>query len=232
MTTTLMGEEWYNILKEEMQQPYFSQLRETLRKEYTTVKCYPKPDQIFRTFQLTTPESIKVVIIGQDPYPFGQADGLAFSTSHQDTPYSLQRILREVDRDIVKTKSLGEFKQQFPTNDLSSWAKQGVLLLNSVLTVRANEVGSHNNIGWEYFNKIVLRCLVNDNHYKVFCLWGKSAEELCKELNFQPNHKVLKAGHPASGNHGRDKFSGCNHFSKTNYYFWRNGVEEINWTTK
>ena len=232
MNTELIGKPWFELLEEEFKQPYFLELKSTLQKEYTTVKCYPPPNKIFRAFQLTDPVTIKVVLIGMDPYPHGDfADGLAFSTHKEETPPSLRYIFREVDRDVVKTRDYQEFKQAFPTNDLSSWAKQGVLLLNPTLTVRAGEVGSHSKIGWDKFTHIVLRILTNDNQYKVFCLLGKAAKESTKGINFQPNHKVLETGHPATAAHGKDLFSGCNIFSKTNYYLWRNGVEEINWKT-
>jgi len=232
MTEQLLGAPWFELLEEEFKQPYFLELKSILQEEYTTVKCYPNPNKIFRAFQLTNPSTVKVVIIGQDPYPHGlHADGIAFSSQLDETPASLRYILREVDRDVVKTKNYEEFKQAFPTNDLSSWAKQGVLLLNTSLTVRAGVPGSHSHIGWDRFVKTVLQILTNDNQYKVSMLWGKDAKLVVKDLNFQPNHKVLEAGHPATASHGKDLFSGNNHFSKCNYYLWRNGVEEINWKT-
>ncbi len=235
MNKDLVGDKWIGILAEEFKLPYFQQLKETLRKEYNTVKIYPRAPQIFRAFQLTDPETVKVVILLQDPYPFADsigaphADGLALSSQSNETPASLRTVLREVDRDIVKTNSLQEFKEAFPTNDLSSWAKQGVLLLNTALTVRAGLPNSHQDIGWNIFVKSVLRILANDNKFKVVCTWGSNARKIIEGINFQPNHKILDAGHPASGSHGKDLFSGSNHFSKINYYFWRNEVKEINW---
>lgn len=227
----MLNEPWFELLQEILQQPWFLELKEKIRVEYTSGRCYPRADQIFRAFQLTHPKTIRVVILTQEPYAFGEADGCCLSTQDSRTPYSLQRVLREVDRDVVKSKSKQEFKELFPTNDLTSWARQGVFLLNSVLTVKAGEVGSHVNLGWQQFTKNVLQILVSDNEHKVFCLFGKAAEDLCKDLQFQSNHKILKAGHPASGNHGKDRFSGCNFASKTNYYLWRNNLPEINWTT-
>lgn len=237
MTEQLLGSVWWEVLEEEFKQPYFLELKSKLKDEYTQYKCYPPPNKIFRAFQLTDPATIKVILCLQDPYPFGDsqgnshADGLALSSPSNETPASLRYILREVDRDVVKTTNYQEFKEAFPTNDLSSWAKQGVLLLNPTLTVRAGEVGSHSKIGWDKFTTTVLRILTNDNQFKVFCLLGKSAREATKGINFQPNHKVLETGHPATAAHGKDLFSGCGIFSKTNYYFWRNGIEEINWKT-
>jgi uracil-DNA glycosylase len=232
MTEQLVGTAWWEVLEEEFKQPYFLELKSKLREEYTSYKCYPKPNQIFRAFQLTDPATVKVVIIGMDPYFHNDfADGLAFSTQKQETPASLRYIFREVDRDVIKTTNYQEFKQSFPTNDLSSWAKQGVLLLNTSLTVRAGQPGSHDNIGWTPFIHGVLNCVFNNNNKKVIMLWGKHAKKIMEGIPLDDNDYILEAGHPATAAHGKDLFSGCNHFSKCNYYLWRNGLEEINWRT-
>jgi uracil-DNA glycosylase len=174
-------------------------------------------------------------MIGQDPYPFGyHADGLAFSSSQEDTPASLRFILREVDRDVIKTTNQEEYKQAFPTNKLDSWAKQGVLLLNPSLTVQAGQPGSHDWIGWHQFTGKILQLILKKSTPVVFTAWGKAAETAfqtaCLKVD-EPgfDHPVFLSGHPASGAHGKDKFSGCNHFSKINYYFYRKGLPEINW---
>lgn len=235
MTAELVGQKWFQLLEEEFKQSYFLALKTELAKEYKTVKVYPAPKNIFKAFQLTDPATVKVIIILQDPFPFTDsqgnphADGLALSSSSLETPASLRTVLREVDRDVVKTNNLKEFKECFPTNNLMSWASQGVLLLNTALTVRAGLPNSHQGIGWNEFIRSVLRILCNDNQFKVFCLWGKNAREVAQGIPFQPNHNILEAGHPATASHGKDLFSGCNHFSKINYYFWRNEVQEINW---
>jgi len=233
MTETLVGSKWFGLLEEEFKLPYFLELKQILQKEYTTVKCYPKPNQIFRALQLTDPTTVKAVIIGMDPYFHSDfADGLAFSTHKEETPASLRYILREVDRDVVKTTNYQEFKQAFPTNDLSSWAKQGVLLLNTSLTVRAGQPGSHDNIGWTPFIHGVLNHIFNNNNKKVIMLWGKHAKKIMEGIPIDyDDDYVLEAGHPATASHGKDLFSGCGHFSKCNYYLWRNEVEEINWKT-
>lgn len=234
MNKEMMGESWFNQLQQELEQPYFQNIKEQLRNEYSTYKIYPKPIEIFKAFQLTPFEKTRVVILGQDPYPFGNhAHGLAFSSQQQDTPASLKVILREVDRDIVKTKTLEEFKKAFPTNDLTNWAKQGVLLLNTSLTVRAGEPLSHNHIEWNKFVTKVLQLLWLDKSPKVFVLWGKEAQNTLKNVitDETNHHKILTAGHPATASKGKDKFSGCNHFSKINYWFWRQNLPEINWTT-
>lgn len=235
MNKELVGEKWFEVLKEEFQLPYFQQLKTTLQQEYKQYKIYPAPSEIFRAFQLTSPDVVKVVVLLQDPYPFGDsngnphADGLALSSPSLETPASLRTVLREVDRDVVKTNNLTEFKAAFPTNDLSLWAKQGVLLLNTALTVRAGVANSHQQIGWHEFIKTVLRIIAGDDKHKVFCFWGSSAKELAKQVTYSENHKILEAGHPATASHGKDLYSGSNHFSKCNYYLWRNNVQEINW---
>jgi uracil-DNA glycosylase len=235
MTVELMGPKWFQLLQEEFKQDYFLSLKAELGKEYKTVKVYPAPKNIFRAFQLTDPETVKVIILLQDPYPFTDsegrphADGLALSSPSAETPASLRTVLREVDRDVIKTNTLKEFRECFPANNLMPWASQGVLLLNTALTVRAGVTNSHQGIGWNIFIKNVLQHIANDDKHKVFCLWGGNAKNLAKEITFSENHKILEAGHPATASHGKDLYSGCNHFSKINYYFWRNEIQEINW---
>lgn len=230
MNKELLGDSWYQVLKEEMDKPYFQHLKEELRKEYSIAKVYPAPSLIFRAFQLTPFEEVKVILLGQDPYPFGSntADGLAFSTGNEETPASLRYILREVDRDVIKTTTYEEYKQAFPTNKLDTWAKQGVFLLNTSLTVRAGLPQSHNHLGWDEFIRTVLIKLSLDDRPKVFVGWGSEAQKVLSYVNTD-KHLHLYSGHPASGTHGKDKFSGCNHFSKINYYFYRKGLPEINW---
>ena len=234
MTEKLLGA-WYPFLKEEINQEYFQVLRESLRKEYSDHLCCPQPSNIFRAFELTDPATIKVIIIGQDPYPSTHADGLAFSTQQGSTPFSLQRILREVDRDVVKTSTLREFKLAFPTNSLEAWARQGVFLINPILTVRSGDIGSHSNLGWQKFTAKALDHLAVDSAFKVIMSWGGEARKVVEALAINPevgrNHVVLDTGHPASGAHGKDQFSGCNHFSKANRYLSKHNIKPINWTT-
>lgn len=203
------------------------QLKETLREEYNNYSIRPQPLEIFRAFQVTPFEKVRVVIIGQDPYPHGNhSDGMAFSSKLPETPASLRYILREVDRDIVKTKTYKEYKEAFPTNSLLFWAEQGVLLLNTVLTVKSGLPGSHNGIGWQEFTFKVLSLLNEDPNPKVFVGWGAEAAKVLQGID---KHLVLLSGHPATASHGRDQFSGCNHFSKINHYFYKNNLPEINW---
>lgn len=222
-----------------MEKEYCLQLKEKLVKEYREHKVYPKPLDIFRAFELTPFEQVKVVILGQDPYPFGEhADGLAFSSKLPETPASLRVILKEVDRDVVRTKDHKEFEKAFPTNDLTSWAKQGVLLLNTSLTVRAGEVNSHRGM-WDQFIEKVIYLLWEQPRPKVFMLWGAEARETFNrghnptQIGVEPGrHKALGAGHPATASKGRDLFSGSNHFSRANHYLEKQGIEPIEWRLK
>ena len=230
MNSNLISPNWFNILKEEFEKQYLIDLKEKLTIEYGTYKIYPAPGNIFKAFLLTPPEKVRVVCIGQDSYPNGDhADGLAFSSQQEETPFSLQRILRECDRDVIKTTNYQEFKAAFPSNDLSSWAKKGVLLLNSALTVRAGEAGSHHHLGWDKFILSVLQYINNKEDCVQFVSMGKEAAKLLEQLEVKEQHRYIYTGHPASGAHGKDLFSGCNIFSKINYHFWKKGLEEINW---
>lgn len=212
-----------------MEKPYFLKLKEELKLEYGQHAVRPAPADIFRAFQLTPIENVRVLMLGQDPYPYrNEADGLAFSSKLPDTPASLRYILREVDRDVVRSKTNEEYKQAFPTNQLDSWAKQGVFLLNTSLTVRAGEPKSHEHLGWHEFIHAVITKIHQYDSSKIFVGWGSEAQKI---LSFYDTGKYyhLYSGHPASGAHGKDKFSGCNHFSKINYYFYRNNEPEIDW---
>lgn len=234
MNSNLLGDSWFRHLEQEMSKPYFLELKEKLIAEYNTKRIFPGPTEIFKAFQLTSFEDTRIVMIGQDPYPYGEhAHGLAFSSKLQETPASLRYIFRELDRDIIKTNTLEEYKHAFPTNDLTKWANQGVLLLNSCLTVRAGEPNSHKDIGWKQFIEAVLDLLWESSTPRIFVLWGTEAVKVMdpvvkKNLEIA-HHVILETGHPASGVHGRDKFSGNRHFSKINHHFYRNGLPEIDW---
>lgn len=235
MNQQLLGDQWYPLLKDEIEKEYFKKLKDSLRQEYTTNKCYPSPTDIFKVFQLCPLEKVRVVMLSQDPYPSQHAHGLAFSSMQHDTPYSLQIILREVDRDIVRTENYKEFKEAFPTNNLTKWVQQGVFLLNVNLTVRAGIPMSHNNLGWQEFTTRVLELLIADKNPKVFVTLGAEANKTFISIvtrtvvDESNNHYILEVGHPASGAHGKDKFSGCRIFSKINLYFLKNSLPLINW---
>lgn len=216
-----INESWKNVLIEEFNLPYFYSLRNFLIEEKKQFTVYPPGNQIFSAFDITPFNSVKVVILGQDPYHGkGQAHGLCFSVPPGITPPpSLVNIFKEIQNDLgIPMPSHG---------NLENWARQGVLLLNATLTVRANQPGSHQNKGWEMFTDQVIRTLSRDKSGLVFLLWGKFAQ--AKEyLIDSKKHFILKAAHPSpySASSG---FFGCRHFSKTNEILRGQGKDEINW---
>ena len=214
-------ESWKNNLTNEFSQPYFYSLKQFLVEEKKQYTLYPPGSQIFAAFDKTPYDSVKVVILGQDPYHGkGQAHGLCFSVPPGiKAPPSLVNIFKEIQNDLgIPIPSHG---------NLSAWTSQGILLLNATLTVRANQPGSHQNKGWETFTNSVIKNLSDHREGLVFLLWGKFAQAK-EELIDSANHHVLKAAHPSpySANAG---FFGCRHFSKTNQILKEQGKEEINW---
>ncbi|OFY64951.1 MAG: uracil-DNA glycosylase [Bacteroidetes bacterium RIFCSPLOWO2_02_FULL_36_8] len=212
---------WYSALKEEFQKKYFLMLKEFLIEEKKKYAIFPPGALIFNAFNTTPFNEVKVVIIGQDPYHGkGQAHGLSFSVPDSVAlPPSLKNIFAELNSDT------GTSVPQ--SGNLSHWAKQGVLLLNAVLTVRENQAASHQGKGWENFTDAVVSKLNDEKEKIVFILWGRYAQEKGSLIN-RSRHLVLTAAHPSpfSAYHG---FFGCRHFSKTNEYLKGNGVEEIIW---
>jgi uracil-DNA glycosylase len=213
---------WKEILKQEFNKPYFLQIVTFLRTEKMAGKIiYPPGNLIFNAFNSTPFSKVKVVLLGQDPYHGpGQAHGLSFSVQEGiPCPPSLVNIFKELHNDIgVPTPKEG---------NLSHWALQGVLLLNASLTVRANEPMSHSKIGWAEFTDAAIKKLSDQRQNLVFLLWGKFAQEK-QALVDETRHLVLKAAHPSpfSANNG---FFGCRHFSKTNEYLVKNGIDPIDW---
>lgn len=213
--------DWLEPLSEEFKKPYYSKLYKTVLNEYKTRTIYPKSEDVFNAYNMTPLSEVKVVILGQDPYHEpGQAHGLCFSVNPGITiPPSLVNIYKELSDD------LGCY---IPNNGyLVKWAKQGVLLLNTVLTVRAHDANSHKGIGWEEFTDATIKALNEQNRPIVYLLWGKPAQDKCKILN-NPNHLVLKAPHPSPLSVYRG-FWGCKHFSKANDFLVKNGLEPIDW---
>jgi len=213
--------DWDELLKEEFQKEYYLKLRQFLKKEYSTRTIYPDKYKIFEALKLTPYQDVKVVILGQDPYHGkNQAHGLAFSVQKEvEIPPSLLNIYKELEDD------LGCY---IPNNGyLVPWAKQGVLLLNTSLTVVANIANSHRNKGWEYFTDAIIQLLNLKDAPVVFMLWGNNAKEKAKYLN-NPKHLILKSVHPSplSANRG---FFGCKHFSTANRFLRENGLPEIDW---
>jgi len=212
---------WNKALYNEFQSKYFIELKKSLIKEKEKYVIFPKGSEIFNAYNLTPFDKVKVVIIGQDPYHGeGQAHGLSFSVPNGiKPPPSLVNIYKEIYNDLNIFPSL--------SGNLTNWAKQGVLLLNSILTVRKNEAGSHRNIGWENFTNATIRKISEEKDGVIFLLWGSFAQE--KEIFINKNkHIVLKAAHPSPFSSYRG-FFGCKHFSKTNEALTSLNKEIINW---
>ncbi len=213
---------WKEILRHEFTKPYFLQVVTHLKTEKATgAVVYPSGSLIFNAFNKTPFEQVKVVILGQDPYHgHGQAHGLSFSVPDSvPPPPSLGNIYKELHKDIGMPIP--------PTGNLSKWAAQGVLLLNAVLTVRANEPASHAKIGWMDFTDAVIRKISDEKKGIIFLLWGKFAQEK-QVLIDETKHHVLKAAHPSP--FSADKgFFGCKHFSRTNELLMMQGLDAIDW---
>ena len=212
---------WKEALAGEFGKPYFASLVSFLRNEKASGKViYPPGSQIFHAFDLTPVQNVKVVILGQDPYHGpGQAHGLSFSVPEGvPAPPSLKNIFKEIESD------LGVRMSGYP--DLENWARQGVLLLNAILTVRSGEAASHSKIGWEEFTDAVI-CYISENcEGVVFMLWGNFARSK-RDLIDRSRHHVLEAAHPSPL--ARGAFFGCRHFSKANEYLRSLGKSEIDW---
>ena len=212
---------WKNALADEFGKPYFESLVRFLHKEKSEgKKVFPPGSQIFRAFDLTPVDKVKVVILGQDPYHgFGQAHGLSFSVPEGvPAPPSLKNIFKEIESDM------GVRMSGYP--NLENWARQGVLLLNAVLTVRSGEAASHSKIGWEQFTDAVIRYVSNNCEGVVFMLWGNFARGK-RELIDASRHCVLEAAHPSPL--ARGAFFGCRHFSRANAWLAANGKAPVNW---
>lgn len=212
---------WEAALANEFRQPYYRELYNTVRKEYQTRTVYPPASDLFSAFHLTPLEQVKVVILGQDPYHEpGQAHGLCFSVKPGiEIPPSLQNIYQEIHDD------LGLPIPQ--TGYLVKWAEQGVLLLNTVLTVRAHAAFSHADIGWQNFTDRVISIVNEQDRPIVFMLWGRPAQKKKALLN-NPKHLILEAPHPSPLSAYRG-FFGCRHFSKANDFLQTHGVTPIDW---
>lgn len=212
---------WYELLKDEFNSSDFKNLQKFLEEEYAKYKIYPSPEKVFNALNITKFEDIKVVIIGQDPYHQpGQAHGLCFSVENNiKLPPSLQNIYKEIEN---------EFGNKSLTNgDLTKWAKQGVLLLNSVLTVRESLPNSHKNKGWEIITNRIVKLLNDRKKPVIFMLWGRNALEMEKYID-KERHFVLSSAHPSplSAHAG---FFGCGHFKKANSILRQLGENEIIW---
>lgn len=213
---------WKKALWNEFQKPSFSELKEFLLKEKSQHIVYPPGPQIFNAFLLTPLTQVKVVILGQDPYHGkGQAHGLCFSVPQGiKPPPSLVNIFKEIHDDL---------SLEIPYHgNLEAWARQGVLLLNATLTVRASAPGSHQKKGWEEFTDNVIKTISEQKEHVVFILWGRYAQAK-KTLINESKHLVLTSAHPSPFS-AYSGFFGCGHFSKTNAYLQKHGIEEIDWS--
>ncbi len=213
-------ENWFNMLKDEFNKPYFISLQKFLDNEYKNYEIYPKIENIFNSLNLVKYENVKVVILGQDPYHEpGQAHGLAFSVESGLLPPSLQNIYKELNSDLSIPIS--------KSGNLTPWAKQGVLLLNTVLTVRRGQANSHKDKGWENLTTKIIELLNKRGKPIVFILWGGQAKKMAEKIT-NKNHLVLTSAHPSplSAYNG---FFGCKHFSKTNEFLIKNNQTPINW---
>ena len=216
-----LGNDWDALLEKEFQAEYYLKLREFLKREYFSRRIYPPMNDIFNALRYTSYEDTKVVILGQDPYHGdGQAHGLCFSVKRGVAPPpSLKNIFKELSEELgIKEPPCGE---------LTGWAKQGVLLLNTTLTVREGQPQSHKGMGWEILTDRIITLLNEKESGVVFMLWGKNARDK-KTLITNPLHLVLECAHPSplSAYAG---FFGCNHFAKANDFLKENGTAPINW---
>ncbi|HEX2958675.1 MAG TPA: uracil-DNA glycosylase [Chitinispirillaceae bacterium] len=215
-------ESWKKVLIDEFQKPYFKQIKQTLLEEKSKYRIYPPGNLIFNAFNQTPFENLSVVILGQDPYHGpGQAHGLCFSVPQGITqPPSLINIFKEIHNDLGIAVP--------KTGNLEKWAKQGVLLLNAMLSVRENNAGSHQKIGWETFTNQVIQTISDKRDGIIFLLWGRFAQEKAKLIDTK-RHTILTAAHPSplSAYNG---FFGCKHFSKTNEILKKMGKKPIDWS--
>ena len=217
----MLENDWAEAVGEEFKKPYYASLYKFVKEEYSTKVIYPPADDIFNAMHLTPLSQVKVLILGQDPYHnAGQAHGLCFSVRPDvDIPPSLVNIYKELQDDLGCV---------IPNNGyLVKWAKQGVLMLNTVLTVRAHQAFSHQGQGWEQFTDAIIEAVNAQDRPIVYLLWGKPAQSKIPMLT-NPKHLILKAPHPSPLSAYRG-FFGCRHFSQTNEFLKKNNIEPIDW---
>ena len=217
----MIGNNWDQLLKEEYEKPYFQDLMKFVKEEFKNKTIYPKQNEVFNAFRYTDFDQVKVVILGQDPYHGpNQAEGLSFSVKDEVLkPPSLQNIFKELESDLGIP---------FPEhNSLKNWAKQGVLLLNAVLTVEEHKPTSHKEKGWEIFTDDVIKLINQKQTPVVFILWGSYARNK-KSLITNPKHLIIESAHPSPFS-TRNGFFGSKPFSKTNEFLKKNGIKEIDW---
>ncbi|MDE6973137.1 MAG: uracil-DNA glycosylase [Lachnospiraceae bacterium] len=218
----MINNDWLDCIQNEFKKPYYKELYQFVRNEYNTHVIYPPADDIFNAFHFTPLSKVKVLILGQDPYHGEhQAHGLCFSVlpDQPELPPSLQNIYKELQDDLGC---------EIPNNGyLKKWAEQGVLMLNTVLTVRAHQAGSHQGKGWEQFTDAIIQAVNAQDRPIVYLLWGKPAQSKIPMLT-NPKHLILKAPHPSPLSAYRG-FFGCRHFSQANAFLKENGADPIDW---
>ncbi len=216
-----LDETWKKSLSEEFKKPYWEELTAFLREQYTSKTVYPHPKNVFRAFDLCPFDQVKVVIVGQDPYHGAhQANGLCFAVNDGiGLPPSLKNIYKEIQADLGVTPN--------PSGDLSRWAKQGVLMLNSVLTVAAGQPASHAGRGWEHFTDAAILALNEKRKNIVYLLWGKYAQNKGEAID-KENNLVLTSGHPSP--YSAHLFHGNHHFSQCNEYLTKHNLAPIDWS--
>ena len=221
---TKIGNDWNGVLKDEFEKEYFEKLTDFVKTEYKSEVCFPPVKDIFNAFEMCSFSNTKIVILGQDPYHGkGQAHGLSFSVPEgMKIPPSLRNIFKELTSDLgVDSPTQG---------DLTSWAKQGVLLLNATLTVRKSMPGSHQKQGWEEFTDSVIKTISNKKESVVIVLWGKFAEQKVSLID-ESKHCIITSSHPSPFSAHRG-FLGSKPFSKTNEFLEKKGIEKIDWELK
>jgi len=219
----LIPNNWKKYLAKELEKDYFLELTKHIKNEYQSNTCFPPKNEIFTAFENCPFDKVKVVIIGQDPYHGpNQANGLCFSVRKGiNHPPSLKNIFKEIKSDL---------NVPYPNSgDLSAWSKQGVLLLNATLTVRAHQAGSHQQLGWEIFTDSAINAISIHKKNVVFLLWGGFAKKKAKLID-ATNHKILTSGHPSPLSANRGLWFGNNHFSLTNEYLSSIGHKTIDWS--
>lgn len=218
----MIQNDWLKAVKSEFVKQYYKELYEFVKTEYAKTVVYPPADAIFNAFHLTPLSEVKVLLLGQDPYHNeNQAHGMSFSVlpSQPDIPPSLQNIYKELQEDLGC---------EIPNNGyLEKWAKQGVLLLNTVLTVRAHQANSHQGKGWEKFTDAIIKAVNEQDRPIVYFLWGRPAQNKIPMLT-NPKHLILKAPHPSPLSAYRG-FFGCKHFSQANEFLEKNNIAPIDW---
>lgn len=216
-----LGEPWGEMLNKEFNKPYITSIGKRVAKIRKIAKVYPDKEDVFRAYKLTPYRNVRVVILGQDPYYSGQADGLAFSSKKKTIPASLKNIFLEIEEDCQIDVN------QSP--DLTRWAEQGVFLLNTTLTVTAGQPASHRGLGWARFTGRTLQALSLSPVPTVFMLWGTDAKQMRLHIE-EENHLILESGHPSPRSAEKYGFFGCNHFTAANAFLKHHNLNPINWS--